>query len=199
MNHFVSALVGGLAAGAVGLFASSSARQPAVPSDGSFAEPAMRPTLAAYHAQPAAAAPGALLPASASGVTVVRCGPADTPITVRTAGNAPVDVECAAPGIASALAPVTYVPAGAAGFVPAPVAAAPRVVRAAIVDDAPHVVRTVSREAPRRSKAKTALVIGGSTAAGAGIGGLAGGKKGALIGAALGGGGAAIFEALKRK
>jgi hypothetical protein len=29
------------------------------------------------------------------------------------------------------------------------------------------------------------------------VGGLAGGKKGALIGAAIGGGGAALFEALK--
>src|SRR5207302_9808341 len=37
-----------------------------------------------------------------------------------------------------------------------------------------------------RSWKKTALVIGGSSAAGAGIGALAGGKKGALIGAAVG-------------
>jgi len=50
-----------------------------------------------------------------------------------------------------------------------------------------------------RSWKTTALVIGGSTGAGAGIGAIAGGKKGALIGAALGGGGAAIFEAIKRR
>ena len=37
-----------------------------------------------------------------------------------------------------------------------------------------------------------------STAAGAGIGGIVGGKKGALIGAAIGGGGSTIFESLKK-
>jgi len=42
-------------------------------------------------------------------------------------------------------------------------------------------------------------VIGGSTAAGAGVGGIVDGKKGALIGAAIGGGAGAIYEAIKRK
>ena len=50
-----------------------------------------------------------------------------------------------------------------------------------------------------RTWKKTALVIGGSTAAGAGIGGLIGGKKGALIGTAIGGGGSTIYEAMKRR
>jgi hypothetical protein len=59
--------------------------------------------------------------------------------------------------------------------------------------------RVVSRETqPRRSKTKTALIIGGSAASGAGVGGLVGGKKGALIGAALGGGAASIYEATRR-
>jgi hypothetical protein len=53
--------------------------------------------------------------------------------------------------------------------------------------------------APRRSWQKTALIIGGSTAAGAGVGGAVGGKKGALIGAAIGGGGSTLFEALRRR
>ena len=52
---------------------------------------------------------------------------------------------------------------------------------------------------PRRSWQKTALIIGGSTAAGAGVGGIVGGKKGALIGAAIGGGGSTIYEAIKRR
>lgn len=51
---------------------------------------------------------------------------------------------------------------------------------------------------PRRSVAKTALIIGGSAASGAGVGGMVGGKKGALIGAALGGGAASIYEATRR-
>ena len=51
---------------------------------------------------------------------------------------------------------------------------------------------------PARSWKKTAMVIGGSTAGGAGLGGLIGGKKGALIGAALGGGASTIYEASKR-
>jgi hypothetical protein len=49
-----------------------------------------------------------------------------------------------------------------------------------------------------RTWQKTAMVIGGSTAGGAGVGAIVGGKKGALIGAALGGGAASIYEASKR-
>jgi uncharacterized protein YcfJ len=55
-------------------------------------------------------------------------------------------------------------------------------------------VRVVHR-APRRDWQKTAMVIGGTTAAGAGLGAIFGGKKGALIGAALGGGASALYEA----
>lgn len=52
---------------------------------------------------------------------------------------------------------------------------------------------------PRRTWGKTAMVIGGSSATGAGVGGLMGGKKGALVGAAIGGGAASIFEATRRR
>ncbi len=52
---------------------------------------------------------------------------------------------------------------------------------------------------PRRSKTKSALMIAGGAATGAGIGGAVKGKKGALIGAAIGGGGASIYEAAKRR
>ena len=64
-------------------------------------------------------------------------------------------------------------------------------------------VRSYQR-APRRTAArversgrdwnKTAMVIGGTSAAGAGIGALIGGKKGALIGAALAGGAGTLYE-----
>ena len=67
--------------------------------------------------------------------------------------------------------------------------------------------RTVARRstvqgedrAPQRTKTKTALMIGGSAATGAGGGGVLDGKKGALIGAAIGGGAASIYEAAKRR
>ena len=61
------------------------------------------------------------------------------------------------------------------------------------------VTRTVAEQVePKRSWKTSALVIGGAASAGAGIGGIADGKKGALIGAAIGAGAASIFEAIKR-
>lgn len=63
---------------------------------------------------------------------------------------------------------------------------------------APVNERVVYDQAPHRSWAKTAMIIGGGTAGGAGVGGIVGGKKGALIGAALGGGAASIYEATRR-
>jgi hypothetical protein len=45
---------------------------------------------------------------------------------------------------------------------------------------------------------RTAMVVGGTTAAGAGVGAIIGGRKGALVGAALGGGASALYEATKR-
>ena len=54
---------------------------------------------------------------------------------------------------------------------------------------------TSSVERPRgRDWKKAALVIGGTTATGAGLGAIFGGKKGALIGAALGGGAGTLYE-----
>ena len=53
-------------------------------------------------------------------------------------------------------------------------------------------------ESRGRDWKKTAMVIGGTTAAGAGLGAIFGGKKGALIGAAIGGGASTIYEATKR-
>ena len=59
-------------------------------------------------------------------------------------------------------------------------------------------VRYVERR-PERTKTKTALMIAGSAATGAGVGGALKGKKGAIIGAAIGGGSASIYEAVKRR
>ena len=62
--------------------------------------------------------------------------------------------------------------------------------------------RTVVRETPERddrSWGKTAMIIGGSAASGAAVGGIVDGRKGALIGAAIGGGAASIYEATRRR
>jgi hypothetical protein len=61
--------------------------------------------------------------------------------------------------------------------------------------------RTARYDAERRHRSwgKSALIIGGSAGTGAGIGGLVAGKKGALIGAALGGGAGSLYEGAKRR
>jgi hypothetical protein len=75
---------------------------------------------------------------------------------------------------------------------PAPRASAPRP-----ASQPARSTRVVTRE-PRRDWKKTAMIIGGSSAAGAGLGAIIGGKKGALIGAAIGGGASTIYEVRKR-
>ena len=50
-----------------------------------------------------------------------------------------------------------------------------------------------------RSVKKSVAIIGSSAAVGAGIGALAKGKKGALVGAAIGGGGAAVWDQITRR
>jgi hypothetical protein len=57
-----------------------------------------------------------------------------------------------------------------------------------------HSAPVRAAKAPGRDWKSTAMVIGGTTAAGAGLGAIFGGKKGALIGAALGGGAGTLFE-----
>ena len=91
-------------------------------------------------------------------------------------------------------APAAYRPAVYTTPVDYPAAQAP-VARTTRTAAAPQ--RTSARvveRAPGRDWKKTALVIGGSTAAASGIGAIFGGKKGALIGAAIGGGASTIYE-----
>jgi hypothetical protein len=110
----------------------------------------------------------------------IRCEPGQRAIIRQAAGTAVA--ECVDEGIASPRARqantvVTY---------PAETYSAPR--RAPVA----RVAKTSSRDWK-----KTAMVIGGSSAAGAGLGGIFGGKKGALIGAAIGGGASTLFEVAK--
>ena len=83
------------------------------------------------------------------------------------------------------------------------------VVRGAPVTSAECVNTTASRgyytqtkyrtSRPHRSWGKTALTIAGGGATGAGIGGIVNGRKGALIGTALGAGAASLYESVKRR
>ena len=99
--------------------------------------------------------------------------------------HAPADAFAAAPQSM----PVSARPARAQA--PQPAASAPARVR--------DTRREEVRDDDQRSWTKSALIIGGSAASGAGIGGAVKGKKGALIGAAIGGGAASIYEATQRR
>jgi hypothetical protein len=163
--------------------------------------------------------PGAAAQAAAQTSTpvVVSCEPNQRtlvrPVVVN--GNAVSQVECvsnpeaplAALNTVALAAPVTYYRASAARYpeltdtryVPAssyPAASSPRVIpaRQVVYDDRP--VREVSRG---RSVKKSAVIIGSSAGIGAGVGAAIHGKKGALIGAAIGGGGAAIWDQVTRR
>ena len=109
----------------------------------------------------------------------------------------------AGPGYTTALQPAAA-PVVVRETAPAPVlvrqtAPAPRQTVYRTAAPAQERVVVEERAAPQRSWAKTAMVIGGSSAAGAGVGGIMGGKKGALVGAAIGGGAASIYEATRRR
>jgi hypothetical protein len=121
---------------------------------------------------------GDLQTASASPVQI-RCEPGQRALIRQIGGTALA--ECVDEGTASTrtsvVRPVTV----------ADTYSAPRPVTAT------RVVKT----SPNRDWKKTALMIGGSSAAGAGLGGIFGGKKGALIGAAIGGGASTLFEVAK--
>lgn len=148
----------------------------------------------------AAAAVGALI----SGVAMYAVGTraqqdnpfAEMPALVQTVDGRYVQIPGARPlGYATALQP-------AAVPIAAPVvvqhAATPQ--RTVYRTTSPVQERVVvERRTPQRSWGKTALVVGGSAASGAGLGAVLGGKKGALAGAAIGGGAASIYEATRRR
>ena len=136
---------------------------------------------------------------------LVNCGPYQRTLVRTTYLNGqPVEsVDCVpAEDAAAAAAPAGY---AVQQYAPA---AAQRVVYTAA--PAPRVVRTVApartvtqrvytERKPVRSKTKSAVIIGTSAAAGAGVGALIGGKKGAIIGAVAGGGGAAVWDQITRR
>jgi hypothetical protein len=145
---------------------------------------------------------------------VVSCEPHQRtlvrPVVVN--GATISQIECvAAHGQPAAYAPAHTTPpqAAPAGYAPArPVYTdlAPAQVVPVRTETVARPVRTRQivydepvRVKKNRSVKKSAAIIGSSAAAGAGVGALGGGKKGALIGAAIGGGGAAIWDQITRR
>jgi hypothetical protein len=100
------------------------------------------------------------------------------------------------PAYASYANPASAYPVNQYQPMGAPVAAPVRTV-STIQEPASRQPTRVER-APQRDWKQTALVIGGSTATGAGVGAMFGGRKGALIGAAIGGGASTIYESTKK-
>lgn len=192
MNTVVGSAIGGLVAGAVALGAAAAMRPSPAPAYGPDPNGAYAMTVANT---------GALN----NGATM-QCQPYEEAVLRRAivAGREVTDVTCITRNSAYA---APYAPQAAYAQ---PVAYAQQpVYRDEIVTRRPVArTRTVSQTARQRtiedrresdrSWGKTAMIIGGSSGAGAGIGGLIAGKKGALIGAAIGGGAATIYEARKR-
>lgn len=195
MKAILGSALGGLAAGTLALVASAAGRSAA------SADP---------WASEAASAPRAVTIADMRGgnsatttaPTRVECEPQQDAVLRRSivAGREVAEVTCVTRTLAQAGTNFdTSAPYGQSDIVTQP---AVRTVQAqptrVVYRDR---TRTAARQADvkQRSWKKTALVIGGGTAAGAGVGAIAGGKKGALIGAAVGGCAATIYEAIKRK
>lgn len=63
----------------------------------------------------------------------------------------------------------------------------------------PVMARSREVEAPQRSVKKSVAIIAGSTAAGAVMGGLVKGKKGAVVGGIVGGGAATVWDQVTRR
>lgn len=136
---------------------------------------------------------------------LVNCGPYQRTL-VRTTylnGQPVASVDCVPADAAqqqAAYAPQQLVAPAMAQPVVYQTAPAPRVVRT--VSAAPRATstqRVYTERRATRSKTKSAVIIGSTAAAGAGVGALIGGKKGAVIGAIAGGGGAFIWDQATRK
>jgi hypothetical protein len=150
--------------------------------------------------------PRTTLDAAAAMTPVMRQGALAEPVSMQAPAastTTPGYVYPAGTVVSYAQPQIAYAPVTAAAA-PMPIAYAQPAV---LTQPAPRSAETVSYEpAPRRTAAprveakpkkdwkRTAMIIGGSSAAGAGVGAIFGGKKGALIGAAIGGGASTIYQ-----
>ena len=142
----------------------------------------------------AAAVAGALI----SGVAMYTVGARTATVDAFTQTPAPVQTEVGQYGPTTQLVSTTP---GTAGIMPVKnvrsTSAPRRQVYRSSQSSSERVYTEDSR--PRRTWQKSAMIIGGSAASGAGVGAIVGGGKGAAIGAAIGGGAASIYEATKRR
>lgn len=159
---------------------------------------------------PDAVAPVSAADPAAAGMDVA-CEPGQRAVVRQAAPGGGTSVACTSL-VASAAAPAV-IPAGLYAGAPAPLAqpintASPGYARPAVINEPVEVyrpratpVRYQTREVarPTRSVKKSVAIIAGSTAAGATIGGLAKGKKGAVVGGLLGGGAAAVWDQVTRR
>src|SRR5918999_614500 len=154
----------------------------------------------------AAAAVGALI----SGIAVYAVGAraaqnpfAEMPAYVQTVDGRYIQVpDARTVGFPTAATPMGFVTTPQATAAPVVVRQSPapaRVYRTAAPASERVIVRESEETQPQRTWTKTAMIVGGSAASGAGVGGLMAGKKGALVGAAIGGGAASIYEATRRR
>lgn len=137
----------------------------------------------------------------AAGQTALRCEPGQHAVVNQSIvdGGTVTAVTCAADAFAPVASPVGA-PPRAAYFQPA-YETAPVARQTLVRTEEPiarRSTRVVVERKPKRSWQKRALVIGGSSGAGAGLGALIGGGKGALIGAAIGAGGGTVYELNKK-
>lgn len=140
----------------------------------------------------------------------VTCEAGQRAVVRQASSGSGTSVTCAS-SAAAAAAPAV-IPAGLYAGAPAPLAQpvslpSPGYARPAVINEPVEVyrpratpVRYQTREAvrPARSVKKSVAIIAGSTAAGATIGGLTKGKKGALIGGLIGGGAATVWDQVTR-
>ena len=190
MNTIVGSAIGGVVAGAVALGAAAAMRPSPAPAYGPDPNGAYAMTVANT--------------APFNNGATMQCQPYEEAVLRRAivAGREVTDVTCITRSSASVSQGAYAQPIG---YAPQPVYRDEIVTRPVtrtrtVSQPARQRVSTARREADseERSWGKTAMIIGGSSGAGAGIGGLIAGKKGALIGAAIGGGAASIYEARKR-
>lgn len=161
------------------------------------ASPVLDPTATA--ATPIAMATSPAVPGIEFG-----CAPGQRVVMREATATAPASATC----VGTAAEAAAHMMAPAAAFAVADTPVAPYAQRAVITEPLevyrPRSVpvsyqseRDVRR--PVRTKTKSAVIIGSSTAVGATIGGLTKGKKGAIIGGLIGGGAAAVWDQVTRR